>query len=345
MRISVTWHGRSKFKGKVAESINRTEDSKLFTASEHDLRDGFPFVITHWIHDIHLEIPWHSHEFIEIAFIANGTATHVFQAPKQQRFESRVSKGDIFIINPGELHKYEMLQDERIEVVNMLFYPKIVDWTLIREADNVELMDFFYVQPFLPPEIRFGNVLKLKREEAGVVRQMVENLVYEYNHKKTNYQLLIKLMMTQLIVLIGRNYTEQRKSYMTPGIMSAQRINNIHRVIGYLERHYAEDISLEQLSRISLYSERQLTRIFKEATGETIFGYLHQLRIERAKRLLLTTDAKVSDICTEVGFNDIRFFNKVFKKITGLNPKHYRLNQAQAGSMEHEFTSTLDLDR
>lgn len=334
-----------EIQGKVAGSINHTEDVKLFTASEHHLRDGFPFVITHWIHDIHQEIPWHSHEFIEIAFIVNGTATHVFQAPKQQRYESRVSKGDIFIINPGELHKYEMLQDERIEVVNMLFYPKIVDWTLIRDTEDMELMDFFYVQPFLPPEIRFGNVLKLNREEAGVVRQMVENLVYEYNHKKSNYQLLIKLMITQLIVLISRNYTEQKKSYMGSGISRAHRMDNIHRAIGYLERHYAEDISLEQLSKISIYSERQLTRIFKDVTGETIFRYLHQLRIERAKRLLLTTDAKVSDICTAVGFNDIRFFNKVFKKMTGLNPKHYRLHQAQAGSMDHEFTSTLDMDK
>ncbi len=327
------------------EDLILFEKSSVFTASEHNVREAFPFAITHWIHDAHKEILWHSHEFIEIAFIVDGSASHVFQAPNSKKFESRVSKGDIFIINPGEMHTYKMLKDEQIEVINVLFYSNIVDWTLIRDAEEMELMDFFYVQPFLPPEARFGNILRLNKEEAVLARQMVENLVYEYKNKKANYKLLIKLIMTQLIVVLSRMFAEQMNVYSSLGLVKALKVENIHRVLGYLERHYSENITLEQLAKISISSERQMTRIFKNITGETIFGYLHKLRIEKAKSLLLVTDNKISDICTAVGFNDISFFNKVFKKIVGVSPKDYRTSEAQAGGIKNEFIGTLDIER
>ncbi|OUS74993.1 hypothetical protein B1748_19635 [Paenibacillus sp. MY03] len=327
------------------EEITLIEKGSVFTASEHNVREGFPFAISHWIHDADKEILWHSHEFIEIVFIVDGSTTHVFQAPNSNKFESKVSKGDIFIINPGELHTYKIVKDERIEVINMLFYSNIVDWTLIRDAEEMDLMDFFYVQPFLPPEARFGNVLKLNKEEAVFARQMVENLAYEYKNKKNNDKLLIKLIMTQLIVVLSRMFAEQMTVYSSLGLVKTLKIENIHRVLGYLERHYSEDISLEQLAKISISSERQMTRIFKSITGETIFGYLHKLRIEKAKSLLLVTDNKISDICTAVGFNDISFFNKVFKKIVGVSPKDYRTSKAQTGSIKNEFISTLDMGR
>jgi len=300
-------------------------------------------VISHWIHDCAEEIPLHSHEFIEIAFVVEGSATHVFKAPRSRQFECPVSKGDIFIINPGEEHTYKISSDERIEVINLLFYSNIIDWNLIKDSEDSELMDFFYVQPFLPEEVRFGNILKLNKGEAALIRQMVENLEIEYNSRRANYKLLIKLIMTQLIVVLSRKFTEQKKIASAIGAANMHKVDNIHRILGYLERHYSEDITLEQLAKISISSERQITRVFKHITGDTIFSYLHKLRIEKAKNLLLQTDNKISDICMQVGFNDISFFNRVFKKTVGVSPKSYRSTHSQAGRGGSEFIGTLHI--
>lgn len=316
----------------------------VFTASEHNLKDDFPLVVSHWIHDSQTYIPIHSHEFIEITFVVDGCATHVFHAPISGSFESVVSKGDIFIINPGEEHTFKVSEKEKVEVINLLFYSNIIDWTLLRDSEGMELMDFFYVQPFFSADIRFGNVLKLNQEEASFVKQLVGNIESEYNLKKVGYQLLIKLMMTQLIILLSRKFLQQKQDerYWKNNTL---KIGNLQRVLGYLERHYAEDITVEQLSKICICSSRQLTRVFKNITGETIFNYLHKLRIEKAKMLLRNTENKILDISSTVGFNDISFFNRVFKKMTGESPKEYRNKHLQTGGIDHGFIGTLDLDK
>lgn len=318
----------------------------IFKSSEHNIRDDFPFVVSHWIHDSKSEIPMHSHEFIEIVFIVNGKAGHKFKSRNSKVYESELSKGDIFIINPGEEHTYILSEDEQVEVVNLLFYSDIIEWTILRGSDYMKDMDFYYVQPFLPPEIRFGNILKLSLEEAENVSYLIDLLEKEFTAKRPPYQVLIQLILTQIIVLLSRKYSEQKNAaiYMESITRSIHKTGDTHRILGYLERHYSENVTVEQLTKICHCSERQLSRQFKQLTGETLFNYLHKLRIEKAKSYLLSTDSKISDICIRVGFNDISFFNKVFKKHAGISPKEYRHKFAKAEDVSCEFIGTLDLE-
>lgn len=318
--------------------------SYVFTASEHLLKDDFPFVISHWVYNADSFIPMHSHDFIEVVFIMDGCAQHLFQTVKWGVHECTVSKGDIFLINPGEEHTYRIAPGNTVEVVNLLFYSHIIDWPLIRMMGDMDIADFFYVQPFLPADLRFGNILHFSNGEAEQLEHLARTLEQEYTDKKGNYKLLIKLLMTQLFVLLSRKYAEQKHYRKHVGKPHLPHVSAANRVLGFLERHYAEDITLTDLTRVSNCSERQLTRMFKDSTGVTIFTYLHKLRIEKAKDMLLNTDKKVSDVCFLVGFNDMSHFNKVFRKITGINPTDYRGMHISARSKEHEFVGTLDMD-
>jgi len=100
-----------------------------------------------------------------------------------------------------------------------------------------------------------------------------------------------------------------------PTILKAQK---------WLEQHLTEPINYDRLAVKYGMSRRSIERRFKRATGVTPLGYVQQLRVEKAKRLLEEGNQTFSEITYEVGYEDISFFRKLFIRSTGLRPKEYQ---------------------
>ncbi len=100
--------------------------------------------------------------------------------------------------------------------------------------------------------------------------------------------------------------------------------NPIRKAIVHLNEHYAENVTVEQLARISHYSEAQFRRLFHALTHMAPSDYITNVRINAAKTLLRTTDRRISDIATETGFFDHAHFIRTFKRLTGTTPAKYR---------------------
>ncbi|MDC7287291.1 response regulator [Blautia schinkii] len=92
----------------------------------------------------------------------------------------------------------------------------------------------------------------------------------------------------------------------------------------YIKAHLKETISLEQISTVAGFNSSYFSSLFKKETGITFSEYLIQVRMEQAKELLKGTDWNISVICEEVGYSDLKNFNKNFKKYTGLRPNEFR---------------------
>ena len=92
----------------------------------------------------------------------------------------------------------------------------------------------------------------------------------------------------------------------------------------YIQRHYSENITLEDVCAATGFSVSYFSALFKEETGEGFAKYLTRVRMERAKELLQETNLPVSEICTQVGYGDLKHFNQTFKKVTSLSPGQYR---------------------
>lgn len=102
-------------------------------------------------------------------------------------------------------------------------------------------------------------------------------------------------------------------------------------MILYLEDHYGEDISLDDLAGQFRRTPEYLCSIFKAATGETISHYLRRIRIHRAKVMLMEQpDAPLREIAEACGFHSLSYFGKVFRETTGFTPQGYRLGAAVA---------------
>ena len=92
----------------------------------------------------------------------------------------------------------------------------------------------------------------------------------------------------------------------------------------YIETHFQERITVDDLADKVAISRRSFERRFKQATGNTVIRYLQRVKVEAAKRSFESSRKNISEVMYDVGYNDTKAFRTVFKKITGLTPVEYR---------------------
>lgn len=99
---------------------------------------------------------------------------------------------------------------------------------------------------------------------------------------------------------------------------------NIQKALKYIEEHYGDSCSLEQISGAIGLNSEYFSRLFKQNMKQTYNGYLTEYRIRMAKTLLLNTQESISEVAEKVGYRNLAYFSRVFKKQTGQTPFEYR---------------------
>ena len=103
-----------------------------------------------------------------------------------------------------------------------------------------------------------------------------------------------------------------------------QKAHPVHKAIDYIEAHYNEPLSLQDIADRVQLSPTYFSNLFKEETGQNFTNYLTDVRIKNARKLLQQTNMSIADIAERVGYPDGHYFSKVFHKSTGLKPSAYR---------------------
>jgi len=105
--------------------------------------------------------------------------------------------------------------------------------------------------------------------------------------------------------------------YLTHQVMQARL---------FMDKYYSGKLHIHDLVGEAFLSKIHFIRLFKSHYGHTPYQYLTSVRIKNAKRLLIT-DATISEVCFEVGFESVTYFTGLFKKMTGITPAAFRKNQ------------------
>jgi transcriptional regulator GlxA family with amidase domain len=113
-------------------------------------------------------------------------------------------------------------------------------------------------------------------------------------------------------------------SFATTLVREKHHDDRIRDAQSYLHEYYSAHVTVDDLARRVGMSARNFARRFRQATGDSPLGYLHKLRINRAKQLLESDFKSIQEICYAVGYEDLPFFRNIFKRYTGLTPKDYR---------------------
>ena len=98
----------------------------------------------------------------------------------------------------------------------------------------------------------------------------------------------------------------------------------INKIVRFVQSHLAEEISLSVLAEEFHFSTQYVSQLFKNEIGVNFLTYLTNIRMEKAKKLLLNTDLPIAEISEQSGYGDYRVFTKVFKKSEGVTPSQYR---------------------
>jgi YesN/AraC family two-component response regulator len=131
----------------------------------------------------------------------------------------------------------------------------------------------------------------------------------------------IEILTTAQIVVLLHPLVAQDVGQATPDKRKAPRKTDI---TAYIEEHYTEQFTLSSLAERYNLNPSYFARSFKRDNGQTVFEYLHGLRISAACTLLKRSNKPVLEIAIEVGYNNISFFNRCFRRITGTTPVEYR---------------------
>ncbi|WP_309118516.1 AraC family transcriptional regulator [Paenibacillus sp.] len=280
------------------------------------MKEDFPF----WIgRTTQGTIDEHGHDFVELVYVVRGRGRHRFDGASYD-----IHAGDVFIINPGETHAYSVQPGDSMEIVNCLFMPSFIPDSLLRELNVTDAMDYFYVHPFLQRDQRFNHRLNLHGEDADNVLGLLESMLREQGGAGTGFATILRLKLLELLILLSRYYKTIARGASSPSPRQQDRTMTARRLYGYMERNYDKKLTLQSLSELFNISSRHLNRLIRRQYGKSVVDVLHDIRIGRAKRLLLDTDEKVISIAALVGYEDSSFFTRLFQRHVGCSPSRYR---------------------
>jgi AraC-like DNA-binding protein/mannose-6-phosphate isomerase-like protein (cupin superfamily) len=304
-------------------SRRRLRSQQYFTAQ-------FPL----YIDEVRQErIEEHSHEFYEMVYVRRGRGEHSIEGRTYP-----IQAGDLYVIHPGEKHSYTPLS--QLHIVNVLWMPSLVKDLLdsgeLRPQSTLEPQHLGYIEPLLKRRNgprKFAHRLHLSGRTAYRVESLLEEMRREQTVAAPGSQLLLRHLFCALLVLLSRAYEEQNQpttqaqstlNVGKTGLSAAGQHAMVARAIEWIEEHYAEPIRVREVAAHAALSESRLSHLFKAHTGRGLIEYLHEYRINRACAQLCETTRPIQDIATEIGYNDLRFFHRLFRRHTGCNPTQYR---------------------
>lgn len=211
-----------------------------------------------------------------------------------------ISEGEIVLINPGEIHSGRPLYDSGWTY--RVFYPTV---TLMRRI-ACEMTGKPWDMPYFPDSVV---------DDPYLAQQILSlHLLMEHSQSRLARDTQLRVALATLI----SRYAVNRPL----NLAMSNEPRAIKRVQDYLETHYADNVSLDELAQVAALSPYHLVRIFKQETGLPPHQYLAHLRVLRAKSLL-TAGMAIRDVAASTGFTDQSHLTRWFKRVIGIPPGKY----------------------
>lgn len=173
------------------------------------------------------------------------------------------------------------------------------------------------------PEIAF--VIVSGYDDFSYCREALRLQIVDYILKPVNYDEFGSCIDNLKISMFEQQISKEQVLGNTDG----RTISSITR---YLQEHLSEEISLSVLAEEFHLNPQYISQLFKSEIGVGFLTYLTNMRLEKAKKLLVSTALSVAEIAEQCGYSDYRVFTKVFKKTEGITPSQFRRDFLGKGS-------------
>lgn len=219
-------------------------------------------------------------------------------------------EGDLLIICPCMVH--ELFAPETGE--RIIFQPGM---------GNISIKD-------LNPLISLiGPCVLVTPEEYPSVYEPIRRNMFRIREEYFSYapyaESLIISLFLEILVLVGRNYKAFIGQNMTPvSTRQKEYAEKFRFVTSYVEEHFSEEISLEQVADLAGFSKYHFSRLFHQYTDMSFYKYLNQKRINHARVLLADSTLSVTEVALQSGFSSLSAFLRMFKQINKCTPTEFK---------------------
>lgn len=269
------------------------------------------------------ELP-HSHLAVEIDMFSNDCKGIYVIGNKHYSIES----GDIFILRSNEQHSIVRLTGKQCVCTGIQFSPEFI-WS---PSNDLGSLSFIY-ELFVDSKPDFNHKLSSDGQLMEHVKHEFNDIVTEFKQRHKGYSLMVKMKLITILVMLARSLIPENNPSRGYQIQSKKRVM-IENTLNYLDAHYLEPLTLEEISKNVNMSSSYLEQLFKTLNGFSVWDYIISKRIEASKKMLASTEDRILDIGMNSGFNSLTYFNRAFKRITGISPKEYRKKTRMADPNE-----------
>lgn len=250
----------------------------------------------------------HTHEFLEIAYVAEGRALH-----KIKNEEAVICRGNYFIVDYNTEHSYESISDEPLLIVNILFNPRFIDKSLERCRSFDELLRNYLIK-FDSGKLKISPTATVFTDDDGKIGECIESLICEFYSKGAGFTEMMRCELLRLILRTMRKISARDDA----------EDDIVAEICRRVSENPAEVPTLGQIADELSYSQYYLSARFKELSGIGYRDYVAKVRMSEASRLLANTNKKIAQISEEVGYLDVNSFYIAFRKHHGVTPSNYR---------------------
>ena len=282
---------------RCGDGLRTTRERREFVAYPEDSS------VCVWYSDV----PWRCetpvHSAVEIVLTTDGTVEYTAGGASWS-----VREGDVLIIPPDMPHSLSMGENSGRQL--FLFEPDLL--MSMRDAMNL---------PGL-----FSRVFWLHdgSETHARIREMLLRIVSLQKDQEVMWNTMCYSCILRIYAELGRRYLPgaRRKK----GIRGAADQDVIASSMAYINEHYMENLTLDEVANFAGFNRYYFSRSFKKQTGYFFKDYLCRKRLEAAVGLLVRTKASIREVALQSGFGSVATFNRVFREKNGSTPTRYRAN-------------------
>lgn len=246
----------------------------------------------------------HTHRYAELMIVLEGQAIDLIDGQ-----EHYVQTGDVYVLYPGILHEQREAKGYRYAIF------KFDREAFLTEADVLRGLPGFH----LLFSMKSGSALRAVADDAtlAAVEPLARMMEQEMESASQESEAVVRHLFMATVAILCRNCQPS-----LPSLRLYRQV--IAQALGYMETHYAETVSLDDLAKITGYSRRHFTRLFRENMCCSAMDYLTELRLNAACRLLKQNEP-LTAVAASCGFSDAAALCHAFRRRFGVTPKAFRV--------------------
>lgn len=254
----------------------------------------------------------HCHNYVELTFILQGRLIQIIEG-KEVVFHAN----DVYLIDSNSQYCEKLMAEDS----KVLFLGVSNDFfrEIMFSSEHTTQKSQFLSSVMFEKNKKYDYVSLHPKGDSSEIKKLLENILQEVTQKRVGSDYLLRGFTARLFILLTELYdfsinTSEKKKLRQIIFKDVQN---------YLFKNYMS-VDIETLSRTFNYNKDYFNRLIKENTGKTYSEYLQEIRLGEATNELRQSSLPVEDIARRVGYNNIGYFYKIFKKYYGMTPAEFR---------------------